>query len=130
MGYIVDEVVVVVLWDKEDVEKCRKYVETLPENWQKLFAFIPSIVNGNTTVVMGADGSKEGWANSKIGNAYRTGFMTLLKSCGGRGVHVSMPEDGAASITETASRYDSDREWLSPSNDPESEFGLEFHEGT
>lgn len=112
MGYIRDEVVVVVLWNPNDVAKVREFVALLPDPWCALFAIVPAVVNGGSTVVMGSDGSKEGWLESDNGDAHREAFLALVATLGGRGAHVSLPEDGPAEVIETPSKYDNERSWM------------------
>lgn len=113
MGYIKDEVVAVVLWDRDDVAKARAFIDAIPSKpWRALFAVIPSVANGGATVVMGSDGSKEGWGTSAEGDRIRAQFIALCATLGGRGAHVALPEDGAGSMVEVPSRYDNEREWM------------------
>lgn len=112
MGYMKHDVVFAVLWRAEDAAKVRQWVEALPlfnhalgdVDVKPLFAFLPGIMNGYTTVVMGPDGSKEGWEHSKIGDGVRAEFKAFLSTLGVEGgvVHVSMPEDDAPFIVGDA----------------------------
>jgi hypothetical protein len=78
MGVENNECIVATTWDNKSVEKVKKWINTLPGCYIQLFAFIPSLVNGKTTVVLGPDGSKKGWNDAKGGEKLRNNFIKIL----------------------------------------------------
>ena len=115
MGYIRDEVVAVVLWDRDDVVKVKAFIAAIPDApWRELFAVIPAVTSGGATVVMGSDGGNEGRDVSDEGDRIRGEFIALCATLGGRGAHVNFPEDDAGTMVEVPSRYD-DREGMTGS---------------
>lgn len=51
----------------------------LPEVWRPLVVGpIPAVVNNYVTYVFAPDGSKEGWADSDLGDQYRQQFADLF----------------------------------------------------
>lgn len=80
MGVEHNECVIATTWDEEVVEKIKDWVATLDEEDQELFAFIPSLINYKTTVVLGPDGSKKGWPEAAHGERLRQALVAKLKS--------------------------------------------------
>lgn len=71
MGVENNECVVATTWNDEAVEKIKAWVMTLNEREQSLFAFVPALINGKTTILLAPDGSKKGWETAKQGEALR-----------------------------------------------------------
>jgi hypothetical protein len=80
MGVENNECIVATTWNSVSVEKVKKWIDTLPECYKQLFAFIPSLVNGKITIILGPDGSKKGWGDAKRGEELRNEFVKLLLS--------------------------------------------------
>ena len=79
MGVVNNECIIATTWANELILKLKKWIETLPEDQQSLFAFIPCICNGKKTVVLGPDGSKKGWGEADRGEELRNTFIEKLK---------------------------------------------------
>ena len=74
-----NECVIATTWDDEAVDMIRQWVNTLNFNYQKLFAFLPSLVNGKQTIILAPDGSKKGWDVAKEGDLLRNLFIIKLE---------------------------------------------------
>jgi len=79
MGIENNECIIATTSANELILKLKKWIETLPEDQQSLFAFIHCIVNGKKTVVLGPDGSKKGWCEAYKGEKLRNTFIEKLK---------------------------------------------------
>ena len=79
MGVENNECVIATTWDIDAVANIRAWIQTRNDNYQTLFAFLPSIVNAKYTIVLGPDGSKKGWAESYAGEVLRDLFIQKLK---------------------------------------------------
>ena len=79
MGVENNECIIATTWNKDIVSEIHKWIDELPDDQQKLFALIPSIVNAKTTIVLGPDGSKKGWDEADRGEKLRNDFIDKLK---------------------------------------------------
>ena len=60
MGVENNEAVLMTIWDDKVVDKIREWVSRLPDpQLSLLFAFIPSLRNGRTTIILAPCGSKK-----------------------------------------------------------------------
>ena len=80
MGVINNEAVIATCWNEEYVSKVKEWVETLEDRKKGLFAFIPSLINGNETIFLAPCGSKKGWPEDKELESLRDEFIRLLDS--------------------------------------------------
>jgi len=80
MGVENNECVIATTWSNSHMEKVKKWVVTLPDNEQSLFAFIPSLHNQKQTLFMAPDGSKKGWPEAKRGQNLRDNLMKFLET--------------------------------------------------
>ena len=80
MGIENNECILAVTWNADAVGEIKNWVLTRSEIEQKLFCFIPAIMNGKTTIILAADGSKKGWETAKLGDAARAAFIEKLES--------------------------------------------------
>lgn len=78
MGVENNNAVIATTWCDLSVEIIKTWVKTLPDDWQSLFAFVPALANGKTTVVLCPDGSKEGWNLSDTGDMLRQQFIDKM----------------------------------------------------
>jgi hypothetical protein len=80
MGVENNECVIATTWDDESIAKVRGWINDLPEQQQKLFVFVPALVNGKTTIFLAPDGSKKGWDIANETEKLRNSFVSLLES--------------------------------------------------
>lgn len=80
MGVENNECIVATTWNDEAVEKIKAWVMTLGEREQSLFAFVPALTNGKTTIFLAPDGSKKGWETAEQGEALRNQVIELLQT--------------------------------------------------
>ena len=80
MGVENNKVVIATTRDDKYVEKIKEWISGLNSGMDELFIFIPGLVNGKTTIVLGPDGSKKCWELSDIGESLRGTFIALLMS--------------------------------------------------
>lgn len=78
MGTMHHNAVIATTWNEKQVDKARAWVAKLPDPWRQLFLFGMGVVNGQQTVVMIPDGSKEGWGESDKGDNYRAEFRSWI----------------------------------------------------
>lgn len=86
MGTMHHHAVIATTWDATEMKRIRDWVGkiTFPKHAhfkhpRQLFLFGDGLVNGEQTVVMIPDGSKEGWPESDDCNALRAEFITELQ---------------------------------------------------
>lgn len=76
MGVQNNEVVLATTWNDEVIMELEQWIEDeVPDEYQGLFVTIPSIVNGEKTIIMAPDGSKKGWETAKICDKIRRRFI-------------------------------------------------------
>lgn len=81
MGVENNECVLATTWKREAVDSVWLWVRGLEETWQRnLFTEIDSCVNSKTTIILGPDGSKKGWADAEAGEVLRDRFIEFLKT--------------------------------------------------
>ena len=78
MGVENNNAVIATTWNKEEVERIKKWADGLDDFEKGLFLFGDDKINGKATVVMVPDGSKEGWAESEAGDKLRAAFIKEL----------------------------------------------------
>lgn len=79
MGVENNNAVLATTWNDECVQDISNWIGTLPEELQGLFAVVPAISNGKTTVVCCPDGSKENWDVSNRCDELRQEFINQLE---------------------------------------------------
>ena len=72
MGYMRHHAIVVTSWSAESIEKAHSQAA---EMFRWVSPVSPEATNGYRSFFIPPDGSKEGWAESNIGNMQRTAFM-------------------------------------------------------
>lgn len=80
MGVENNECVIATTWSDEHINKMQEWINALVDEYQELFAFIPSLINGKTTIVLAPDGSKKGWDEAERGKDLRDDFISKLES--------------------------------------------------
>ena len=80
MGVENNECVIATTWDNNKIESIKQWVKTLDKHHQTLFAFLPSLVNGKQTIILGPDGSKKGWDIANTVEILRNNFIKQLES--------------------------------------------------
>lgn len=70
--------VIATTWSKGEVARIKQWVDGLME-MKSLFLVGREELNGETTIVMVPDGSKEGWPESDAGDALRDSFIAELE---------------------------------------------------
>ncbi|MDY6893937.1 MAG: hypothetical protein SVO01_00745 [Thermotogota bacterium] len=81
MGIENNEIVIATTWDNKIIEEIKEWIsKEIPSAFQKLFVFIPSIVNTKTTIIFGPTGSKKGWETDIKGEELRNKFIKKLGS--------------------------------------------------
>lgn len=80
MGVENNECVIATTWSDDAMSKVKEWVETLDEQEQSLFVFVPSIVNANVTLLLAPTGSKKGWDIDRQGESLRDKLIELLNS--------------------------------------------------
>ncbi len=83
MGMNNNECVIATTHSDESIQKVKEWIASLDEEYQKLFALVPSIMNRETTVFMGPSGSKKRWATDKEVEGIRDRFIALLVAING-----------------------------------------------
>lgn len=78
MGVMNNNAIIATTWSSEEVERIKRWVAALPK-MQSLFLFGGEEMNGEITVVMVPDGSKEGWDESDFGDQLRACFIKELE---------------------------------------------------
>ncbi len=78
MGVENNNAVIATTWNKDEVVRIKKWVDSLSE-MKGLFLFGDEEINGKITVVMVPDGSKEGWPKSDTGDKLRDAFVAELE---------------------------------------------------
>lgn len=77
MGYIRHHAIIVTSFDSEKISKAHsKAIELFGES---VSAIVPSPINRYTSFFVGPDGSKEGWADSEIGDNKRKEFFDYIQ---------------------------------------------------
>ena len=80
MGVENNECVIAVTCFQDAVAVVSDFVDTLPKEYQRLFAFIPSLVNDKTTIFMAPCGSKKGWPEDKDAQEVRDKLIDIIAS--------------------------------------------------
>jgi len=80
MGVENNECVIAVTWNDNAVKVVSDFVDGLPKEYQRLVAFIPSLVNDKTTVFMAPCGSKKGWQEDKDAQKVRDELIAIISS--------------------------------------------------
>lgn len=80
MGVENNECVVATGWDKEKISTVKKWIDTLPDDVQSLFAFVPALCNGKETIILAPCGSKKGWDEDKRLEEIRNQFIQLIET--------------------------------------------------
>lgn len=79
MGVENNECVAALTWKAAAMQELKEWVNTLSDEEQSLFAFVPALTNGKETAFLAPDGSKKGWGTSKQGEALRDKFIAKLE---------------------------------------------------
>jgi len=83
MGYIKHHAIVVTSWDNELLEKVHDRARDIFNGTTALLTLItPATINGYASFLIAPDGSKEGWAESDIGNEKRKEFIDWIEVTG------------------------------------------------
>ena len=77
MGIENNEAVLATTYDDKIVEDIQAWAEG--KACAELLAFIPSIVNSKTTIVLAPSGSKKGWDTNLIAESFRDAFIAKLE---------------------------------------------------
>lgn len=81
MGVENNECIVATTWNDDIVWEIREWVDCdVPREFRPLFAFVESVVNGKTTIIMAPDGSKKVWDTANEGDKIRAAFIEKLES--------------------------------------------------
>lgn len=87
MGTINHNCIIATTWNTDIIEEIKEWVQTIKPmdiddttDFKTLFTFIPTLTNGNHTVIMAPDGSKEGWEISHVGDTLRQSFINKIES--------------------------------------------------
>lgn len=81
MGVINHNCIVATTCNDKYIEKFNQdFLPTIPEEFRTLFLVGEAVVNGDHTIVMLPDGSKEGWTLSNTGDEVREKFVLFLNS--------------------------------------------------
>lgn len=83
MGYMVHHAIIVTCWDHDRLSKLRDEIvsEAVKRGLAPLVGpFVESVVNGYCSFLIAPDGSKEGWAHSDDGDAFRDWVVALMES--------------------------------------------------
>ncbi len=81
MGTINHNAIIATTWQKDLMDKAKKWIESLNEEECGLFVFNDNVfANSYSTIAMTTDGSKEGWEESNRGDKLRKKFIELLES--------------------------------------------------
>ena len=79
MGLIQHYAIVATTWNEESADALDQWISSLQKADKELFTpRMGSWVNGYITYVLVPDGSKEGWALSRIGDSLRDRFIARL----------------------------------------------------
>lgn len=94
MGYIKHDLVIVVVFDGDDVKRLNGFLDEVEgaapvlddghdemEIIRTRFHHFPPGTNGYHTYVMAPDGSKEGWDTSNLADEWRAKFIAVAKQC-------------------------------------------------
>ena len=84
-------------WD-ERIEKAKAWIDLLEPEDREFFLISPVGVNGETSIVLFPDGSKEGWPQSEQGDVRREQFIeqVLKKDPGWMWIEGTFGERGSA----------------------------------
>lgn len=78
MGYMRHHAIVITHWDREQMRTLRNALLEGGAGFRHLISdLIYSETNGYATIFVGPDGSKEGWAESDCGDAFRDRVIDL-----------------------------------------------------
>jgi hypothetical protein len=109
MGYIAHHAIIVTSWDKTILRKAHERATTFDCHVSDI---VESGVNGYHSFLIAPDGSKEGWDESRRGDAQRAAWIEWSRSV--------RYEDGSSPLSWVEVRYGSDdhdakverHEWL------------------
>lgn len=84
MGYMRHNAIVVVvngyIFGRPEAPDVEAFRASLPADWRHLvIGPVKSIMNDYVTFVFAADGSKEGWPHSDLGDQYRRQFLDMFR---------------------------------------------------
>jgi hypothetical protein len=82
MGYFRHRCVVVCTWNEEIHAKIFAWMESLLPEERKLIGVSPPMVNGYRSFICWPDGSKEGWAESDVGDKVAAGLKDFIDEDG------------------------------------------------
>ena len=111
MGVENNEAILATTWDDKAVKKVSDWVERLEEKQRSLFAFVPSIANGKTTIILAPDGSKKGWDTAKETEKLRDDFVEVLRNICFEWVEVGYGEFGQKVLRGNCINQYSDAEY-------------------
>jgi hypothetical protein len=97
MGYIAHNAIIVTSWSADAIQRAHAKAAELdchPTN------VTPARVNGYSSFLIPPDGSKEGWADSAVGDAKRNAWVAWA--------HENRYEDGSTSLHWVEVRYSAD----------------------
>ena len=80
MGVENNECVLATTYDEKVVFGIKLWVQSLDAQSRSLFAFVPTIVNRKTTIILAPDGSKKGWDTADKIATLRDEFIEILKA--------------------------------------------------
>ena len=75
MGRMRHHAIIVTSWDRDCLDEARAKAQGL---FRYCSAITGSGMNGNMSFLVPPDGSKEGWAESDVGDAARKGFVAWM----------------------------------------------------
>lgn len=79
MGYMAHNAIIVTGWDPKRVEAARaKALEIFDA--RQVTNIVTGVVNSYDSFLVGPDGSKEGWPDSKKGDENRAAFLAVLRA--------------------------------------------------
>lgn len=78
MGIIQHNAVLATTWDVKQYTKAYEWIRRLDLSSQKQFLIGVPLINGEVTIVLVPDGSKEGWNSSRDGDILRASFIQFL----------------------------------------------------
>ena len=74
-----NECIIATTFDDDIIWEIKEWIACdVPEEFQSLFVFVDSIVNGKTTIIMTPDGSKKGWDTAIEAERIRKKFIKKI----------------------------------------------------
>ena len=104
MGYIRHHAILATCWDGSDALKLKSFCEHVVGAEQ--VGFIGPAINGYCTVVVGPDGSKEGWPESEHGDSARKKIVDYLTASDFAWVEVQYGDESGNQFICSGSDFD------------------------